>query len=371
MKREQIKPRPNWKERCEEVGFIYHSRDDYWREDACYMFTLSEIDRIETATQTLHDMCLELVDDIIQKGDYDPYWLSPEACATVERSWNNDEQHLLGRFDLAYNGADIKLLEYNADTPTALIESAVVQWNWLQDNELPDQFNSLHEKIIARWKILSRQFPYGCRLYFTALRVESPEDECHIGYLMDTAVQAGIDVSSIDIEDIGWDNGILVDVKDEPILAMFKLYPWEFMMRDLVGNMDKPTCVFVEPAWKMLLSNKAILPLLWERHRDHPLLLPASFDAPSSGQWLRKPNLGREGENVTGVGFVVDPSPINSVYDDHYIYQKYFEIPKPDYHHTPVIGSWMVGDEPAGIGIREDLSIVTNNKSHFVPHYFE
>jgi glutathionylspermidine synthase len=369
MKREQMKPRANWKERCEEVGFIYHSRDNYWREDACYVLTPSEVEQIEAATQTLHDMCLQLVSDIVKIGDYRSYRLSQEACIAIERSWNNDEEHLIGRFDLAYDGKNIKLLEYNA--PTALLEAAVVQWDWLQDNGLPDQFNSLHEAIIERWKKVSRRFPYACRLYFSALRNESPEDECHIGYLMDTAVQAGLDVSSIDIEDIGWDNGILIDVKDEPILAMFKLYPWEFVMKDLVSDMNKPTCVFVEPAWKMLLSNKAILPLLWERNPNHPLLLPAFFDAQVGGQWLRKPLLGREGENITGVGFVFDPPPINAVYDDHYVYQKYFEIPKLDGYHTPIIGSWVVGDDAAGVGIREDLSIVTNNKSHFVPHYFK
>jgi glutathionylspermidine synthase len=36
---------------------------------------------------------------------------------------------LYGRFDLAYRGdGPPKLLEYNADTPTALFEAAVVQW---------------------------------------------------------------------------------------------------------------------------------------------------------------------------------------------------------------------------------------------------
>jgi glutathionylspermidine synthase len=34
----------------------------------------------------------------------------------------------------------------------------------------------------------------------------------------------------------------------------------------------------------------------------------------------------------------------------------------------PVVGAWMVGDEPAGIGLREDRSRVTKNLSRFVPH---
>jgi glutathionylspermidine synthase len=36
----------------------------------------------------------------------------------------------------------------------------------------------------------------------------------------------------------------------------------------------------------------------------------------------------------------------------------------------PVIGSWVIGDAAAGIGIREDDGPITRNSSRFVPHYF-
>ena len=51
------------------------------------------------------------------------------------------------------------------------------------------------------------------------------------------------------------------------------------------------------------LSNKGILPLLWEMFPDHPNLLPAYFeDDPESGKlgdsFARKPLYSREGANV-------------------------------------------------------------------------
>jgi glutathionylspermidine synthase len=36
----------------------------------------------------------------------------------------------------------------------------------------------------------------------------------------------------------------------------------------------------------------------------------------------------------------------------------------------PVIGSWVIYGESAGIGIREDRQEVTTNSSRFVPHLF-
>lgn len=71
-------------------------------------------------------------------------------------SWNEEPPAIYGRFDLAYDGIHPpKLLEYNADTPTALLEASVVQWYWLQDVfPKDDQFNSIHEHLVAKWKEL-------------------------------------------------------------------------------------------------------------------------------------------------------------------------------------------------------------------------
>jgi glutathionylspermidine synthase len=46
--------------------------------------------------------------------------------------------------------------------------------------------------------------------------------------------------------------------------------------------------------------------------------------------------------------------------------------PPPEFDgKRPVVGAWMVGNEPAGIGIREDDSVVTKNLARFVPHVIE
>lgn len=378
MQRDQITPRENWKERCEEVGFNFHSMGGrYWIEDAVYKFTLQQIDQIEDATNNLHAMSMDYVADIIKRGDYARYKFDQRVITLIEESWRFKEPHLYGRFDFGYDGRSLKMFEYNADTPTSLLEAAVVQWNFIEEHGLPDQFNSIHEALIERWKFVKQHLPVATDvLYFASMDTDEDVANCH--YLMDTAVQSGFDrVSWIDIQEVELlDDGSFADTQGNRIVAAFKLYPWEWMIREAGGetyNTSKGK--FIEPAWKMLLSNKHLLAALWEKHRGHPNLLEAS-ETQLFGAYVKKPALAREGMNVEVVNFgqVEAQTEKQELYDTDYIYQERFNLPvfraadlKERY---PVIGSWVVGDKAVGIGIREDATPITSNGSHFVPHYF-
>ena len=99
--------------------------------------------------------------------------------------------------------------------------------------------------------------------------------------------------------------GQFVDEEDVLIAALFKLYPWEDMLREpYAAHLPQTKTLFLEPAWKAILSNKGILPLLWERHRGHPNLLPAAFADDAAGvtaigdRWVRKPLFSREGWDI-------------------------------------------------------------------------
>ena len=137
---------------------------------------------------------------------------------------------------------------------------------------------------------------------------------------------------------------------------------------------------FLEPAWKLLLSNKALLAKLWQKHPNHPYLLPTYFNrhdiTDRNAIWVKKPLLGREGANVfyyeksNGLEFAAKGSEHSNFYANAgYIYQQKFELPNFDGMY-PVIGSWVVGDVACGMGLREDFTAVTGNDSHFIPHYF-
>jgi glutathionylspermidine synthase len=274
--------------------------------------------------------------------------------------------------DLSWDGSgEPRLLEYNADTPTALLEASVVQWYWLQEAAPGmDQFNSIHEKLIARWRSIRGALPADGRLYFAADSA-SAEDQGTLDYLRDTAQQADLTPLAIDIGDIGWDGRAFVDLDRRAMRALFKLYPWEWMLREAFGpNLLARAMAVIEPPWKMLLSNKGMLPVLWELFPDHPNLLPASFEPGRfASDYVKKPLYSREGANVTIAAGGQKIESAGEYGDEGFIWQAYHALPQFGGNHT-VIGSWVVGDAPAGIGIREDASPITRNTSRFVPHYF-
>ena len=377
MERRTIQPREGWQAHLESVGFNFHSLEGaYWDESACYHFSASEIDRLEEATAELHRMSLAAVQSTIDRGLFDRLAIERWLADYIIETWQEKAPSLYGRFDLRYDGRNSpKLLEYNADTPTSLIEAAVAQWNWLQAVKPgADQFNSIHEKLIARWEAIKPALT-GVQpvVHFTCVK-ENEEDLGNLDYLRDTALQAGIDARHIYIDEIGWseESATFVDMASQPIRALFKLYPWEWMMRDAFGrNLPRAQLVLIEPAWKLVLSCKAMLAILWELYPDHPNLLPAYFDAEKLGkQYVRKPFYSREGANVEihgPRGVFAQPGTYGT---EGYVYQAYAGLPDFDGNY-PVLGTWIIGEEPAGMGIREDVTPVTRNTSRFVPHYFD
>ena len=376
MRRLAVEPRPDWRSHVErDLGFAFHTINDapYWDETACYAFTEGQVDELEAATAALEQLALELVDRVVRAGDaaYQRLRIPPTAWAAIERSWWAADKNLYGRFDLRYDGErPPKLLEYNADTPTALFEAAVVQWDWLEALwPGRDQFNSLHERLIEAW----RNFGLGrTRVYFSAVKNHA-EDGGTVDYLRDTAIQAGLDTAAIAIEDIGWDGARFLDLDNQPIEALFKLYPWEWLVGETFGApLLADAARVIEPPWKMVLSNKASLALLWEMAPGHPNLLPAALDAGAiDGAVVRKPIFSREGANlqVIEAGQVIAETG-GGYGAEGFVYQAH--APLPDFAgNYPVIGAWVVASQPAGIGIREDDTAITRDTSRFLPHFFE
>ncbi len=380
MRRHAISPRADAIERIERYGLFFHTfeGEPYWYESAAYELTAPEVAELESATNALHELCLDAVEHVIRRRDYARFGISSDVGMVIESAWEADPPSLYGRFDLAFDGGSPpKMLEYNADTPTSLLEAAVIQWHWLQDvRPGSDQFNSIWEGLVEKWRALREEglFPSG-QVHFASMDV--PEDLMTTAVLMDTAQEAELSATLLDVREIGWDDSAreFVDSRSEERLeTLFKLYPWEFMVGEPFGELalrHYGDVQWIEPIWKMLLSNKAILPVLWELNEGHPNLLPA-FDAEPAGltDVVRKPRLGREGENVS-LRLASGTVELGGDYaETGWIYQAYQPLGLFEGNHA-VIGSWVIDGEARGIGVRESDGPITQDTARFVPHYFE
>ena len=391
MKRVEIAERPDWRASAEALGFRFHTIDGevYWDERAYYAFTLEEIERdLEAPTGELHEMAMDLVADCVRDEALLKQLAIPQVYWDwIADSWRKAAPHVYGRMDLAYDGAGpAKLYEFNYDTPTSLYEAAFFQWHWLEEQRkrgvLPahvDQYNLVQENLIEVFGAIAKRLPRP--FYFSAVR-ESVEDQATITYLRDCAEQAGIATKAIAVEDIGLSkDGRFTDLDDYVIGTLFKLYPLEFMFAEEFGSALPMSGIhLIEPPWKAILSNKGVLPLLWQRHENHPNLLPAFFDearieddahAPLPAGWVRKPYFSREGANIELHLADGSVNASDGPYDDAPTIRQALH-PLPRFADAyPLIGSWVIGDRPSGIGIREDATLITRDTARFVPHIIE
>lgn len=380
MRRERGPVREGWDKIIESQGLAFHRAAHpehltrpYWDESVHYVLSMAEVESLEEQVEELHEMCLRAAGHVVETGRFADFAIPEWAAEDVARSWERRDAHLYARFDLRYDGTGpAKLLEYNADTPTALLESSVIQWFWLQDTHPgDDQWNSIHERLIDRWRELP--LPPGPTHFAWTNMDETGEEVMTLAYLQETAEQAGLQTVAMAMEDIGWDslNRCFVDLDEQMIRSVFKLYPWEWMLAEPFGRHAVRHATWIEPLWKALLSNKALLAVLWELYPGHPNLLPAYLDGPRElDSYIAKPLLGREGASMRIVTPAYTEETSGSYGTEGYVFQGFEALPEFD-GQRPVLGAWVVADEAAGLGIRETTGLITDDTSSFVPHRIE
>ena len=383
MIRRTIAPRADWASRVEALGLIWHiwhtlGGRPYWDEGVFYTFTAAQAATLEAATAELYELFLKAGQRVVEQAGLLRSFGIPDYChEAIRAAWEAEPPALdFGRFDLGFDGRGApKLFEFNCDTPTSLLEAVVVQAAW-REERFPglDQFNSLHDRLVAKWRSLRPGFTGT--LYFAHAADDAGEDSITTSYLQDTAAEGGFTTASILIEDLGWhrDLGCFVDLERRPIEGLFKLYPWEWLVHEAFGPMlveSLPKTLWLEPIWKMIWSNKAILPVLWELFPRHPNLLAASRTPLARGDAVIKPLMVREGANVSicRAGAVVAETG-GEYGEEGFVHQALYPLPETAPGVFPVIGSWIVDGEPAGMGIRED-GLITGNWARFVPHVID
>lgn len=370
--------RLDWEHKAKSQGFCFYK--NYWDETHYYSFTETEmLNVIHPAIQELHDLCIDAVGDILKSEEliskFDiPEWFQPYLL----ESWQRSDASLIGRFDLVYDGQNSpKMLEYNGDTPSMLYETGYFQREWLKDmidsgniNQNAAQYSNLQDDIV---NFFCNIYPYK-QIHFSCLK-NSDEDFCNMEYVLNCAKIAGVDCRVTFIEDINISNDFqLLDQDNEYIQSLFKYYPWEIMVTEENGiNIPKMKTSFLEPAWKYILTSKAILPILWQKYKGHPNLLPSYFEDDKdkyelSSNYVVKPIYSREGSNVTIFKDGIISSEVKGPYAHHKkIYQRFCDIPCFNGRWT-VLGGWVINHRASALSIRETTSEITDNWSYFTPH---
>lgn len=386
MQRIDIKKRENAKTRLEDSGCYFSSMygEPYMWEmldkPSAYVFTPEEVDAIKQATLEVHKIALAVAEYAATNEEAMDILAIPEHYRDlVAQSWLQSDETLYQRMDLCMGqDGNYKVFEYNGDTPTGVVEMNCYM-NWWQD--------AMEQEIIPEGVGHFNDFRYHLTERLSKLGLEEGafhlaaargliEEENTVKFIQQCAHDIGIPTHFLYLDEIGVDaKHNLADDDSYIINNLFKLFPWEDISDGSFADdvrLNK-TCRMFEPAWKMTWSNKAFLVLAWKLFPNHPNLVPAYFAEDKRvadlDKVIFKPQWGREGQNMT----IVENGRVTESFggdyaDDRMIVQEYVPMPEFD-GHFPILGSWLVNDQAAGVLIREDSSRITANMSTCVPHF--
>lgn len=389
MKLEKLKPLSD--EYLESIGFVWHTDSDNssYISDEIVVISEDETNAYYEATNELYDMFAQAGQYVIDNNLFHELNIPFNLVEIIKESWENEVHwHLYSRFDLAggIDGKPIKLIEFNADTPTSLFETAIIQWAMLKKNGLDEmsQFNNLYEalkdnfkRIITLDSDIEKFEEYysglGWKILFSSIS-SSSEDINTTKLLQHIATEAGFNTDFEFIENVQFsDEGIFKN--DELFEFWFKLIPWEniaieeselaLILTQIIN--DKKAIIF-NPAYTLMFQSKGFMKILWDLYPNHPLLLETSFEPLVGKKQVEKRCFGREGANVKIIN--ADQSideQTSGDYEGHKaIYQEYVEFPKDSNGNSYQAGVFYAY-EACALGFRRGGKIL-NNMSKFVGH---
>ena len=374
----------------ESLGFVWHTDSDEssYISDELVVLSEKEAEAYYETTNTLYEMYVEAAEYVVTHNLFHEIGIPFNLIDVIKESWENDVHwHLYGRFDLAggLDGKPIKLLEFNADTPTALFETSIIQWAMLKQNNLEEarQFNGLYEALVDNFKrlvILEKDVSNfeerydGWKFLFTSVR-GNLEEENTVRLLQHIANEAGYETEFAFMDDVEFDEEEGISYQDENYELWFKLIPWEdialeesdlaMILKNIIVNQK---AILFNPAYTLLFQSKGLLKILWDLYPNHPLLLESSFEPLEGQKQVKKPVFGREGGSISILdedGDVIEH--VDDDYDNHkMVYQAYTELPtdkKGDSYQAGLFYAY----EACGLGFRKGGKIL-DNMSKFVGH---
>lgn len=391
MRRIAMKPRADWRPGLRKYPFGVRSlgAGAAWRERARYEFNAGQIDHIESVADEIHAMVLEACRYAVSGEHLPAFGYSRQGARLIEESWRSywsggafDDRAgpLAGRLTFAFDGGEtLKLLETQYDGALGLFAAAVIQRNWLETLAPgASQFNGLHEGLVERWGELAAaaESPAGDVLYFACLTPDAAR-EGELAYVAGAAEEAGLPVRLLPLQTIGWDGRGFCDGEGLPIDWLYKLYPWQSIANDALGEKIRDGAPTVaEPAWAALASNHGLLALLHHLYPTHPNLCRAGGDAGAVGGAERATQRTFFGlEHAAARLFDADGAEIWSNVDGD-LTGPCVWLEQPHLFHaeedgvSAVVDAWIIGGKCLGMAVREADGPIVGPDAWIIPHLF-
>ncbi|WP_197494015.1 glutathionylspermidine synthase family protein [Lewinella sp. 4G2] len=356
---------------------------DYLSDEVLLLTKEEEADALRVSDE-LYDIlratlkrCLISPDRLANMG------LTERALPLVQWSVENEwEDYLVGRFDFAggIGGEPLKLLEINADTCSLLPETTAIMPEVLRKAGVKPLTNGVLASLENQF---SRVKNARGNAIAAATHLGHTDDQLNLDVLIKTAKAAGWKVDELELPNLVFDdeNGLLIEMGEDDFSRYYyllKFIPWDWIITeepqlwDLLEKMTTEHLLRVlNPAWTLLLQNKALLAYAWQDNPGHPALLPTAFDPadlpnPTQG-YVRKPVYGRMGENVmvslNGRG--ADAETRGDYGAQINVYQQLAPFNRDDEDYAYQLSTFMT-PKASGLCCRRQEGLILNDDAEFV-----
>lgn len=342
--------------------------------------TKRDEDKIRKATEDLHQLFFNTTKYVLSLNNISKQFNSTESNWKLIREsinrTNND--YFYGRMDIGFSFDlnKIKIFEYNTGLCGEIFDTAIFQSklfnHFYQDKE--DTYSSgerLLERIANRWKELSMNCENKTIYFFCTHHKEEN--------VIVQSILTSLDLSNIPYkvlyngEGVSYDeNNHIIDTSSgKKIDILYKTSPW-YSIFNL--NQKQPYYKFflskntkvIEPMWKTIMGNKALLPYVSKLYPNHPLLLYSSFDS-NDKKFEEEKYLMEKG--LTGRGSMQTKKVLKkSIVPNKkgVIYQKIFKDNFVNNFYF-IMGSFIVGPKYGGFLIKKSDTLINDYNCNVIP----
>jgi glutathionylspermidine synthase len=349
-----------------------------------------EADALQDATASVYPLFLEAVKKVADEDLWADLKIPARALPLLKYSIQRElHLHLVGRFDFAGGLEELpfpKLLEFNADTCSLMPETSMIQethWNDEKENIPGDPFNELLPSLVKRFEHILDSYPdKSGSLLLSTMGYE--EDELNVDVIAKAAELAGfedIQIRNLDEVIFAKDDGIYVEFGEEDFRRYdfwYKMVPWDFILFeepelfDILDNLiQQEKAIVLNPAVTMLMQNKGLLKVIYDLAPDNKYLLKAAFspDAFPNNKYVKKPFIGRMGENITM--YDGDEKPVYETEGDYgtapCVYQELTRL-NFDYEGYRYQPSVFWTDGPSAFCFRRQDDLIVDDDAEFISH---
>lgn len=367
-------------------GWYFNEENEGYFYPELIRIFVDESKDLKAAARNLYQVFCTGLDHMIQHNNWHKIDIPEQAIPIIKYSWQRKHTHLLGRFDFAggIGPLPIKLLEFNADTPTMLPESSIIQDLLVKNYPMRNkgQLNNLEADLkdsLAKIKHFNRN--RNPTMLFSSLGFE--EDVLNVRIIEKAAQAAGFKTAYSDLEHVIFsaEEGIFLETEQgyQPFDFFYKLVPWEFviyeepellnLLTDIVTN---DLGYVLNPAYTVVFQNKAFMAYLYELFPNNEYLLETYFGKGnfSGRSYVEKVIYGREGENISIMDTTGKLSAGNDGDFGDYpsIEQKFTDLYKDDDGNYYQGGVYYTNNQVSCLSFRRRDDLIIDEDSEFIPH---